>query len=141
MSSKQKSELHSLLYPGLAISSQISASTTTPIMQQPLDTSLTSLKAFPLPERPLIRRKIDQTSSVEELERWAKEVGLKLGPIVPTTKDREVFLRLLYTYRDLNGGDLTDLPCTNLIVHRVKLLPGTRPVSIKSQKRWPAHTE
>lgn len=26
-------------------------------------------------------------------------------------------------------------------MHRVKLLPGTKPVSVKSQKRWPAHTE
>lgn len=68
---------------------------------------------------------------MEELERWAKGVGLRLGPIVPTAKEKEDVLRLLYTYRDLNGGDLTDLPCTDLIVHRVKLLPGTRPVSVK----------
>ena len=50
-------------------------------------------------------------------------------------------LCLLYHYRHLNGTDLTDLPCTDLITHRVRIAPGTKPASNTTQKRWPAHTE
>lgn len=55
---------------------------------------------------------------MEEPERWAKGVGLRLGPIFPTAKEKEDVLRLLYTYRDLNGGDLTDFFSLHPTPHR-----------------------
>lgn len=141
MSPQRKSELHSLLHPGIAVSPHLSVGTATSVTQQPPDPSSSLHKAFPLPNRPLTRRKIDCTVSVEEIEQWARNVEVRLEPVVPTLKDKKDVLRLLYTYRDLNGEDLTDLPCTNLIVHRVKLLPETQPVSVKSQESWSTYTE
>jgi len=47
----------------------------------------------------------------------------------------------MYHYRHFNGTDLTDLSCTDLIIHRVRIKPGTKPASCVVQKRWPAHTE
>lgn len=78
---------------------------------------------------------------MNQLEQWAKSVEIKLGPLIPNVASRLKVLQLLYTYRHLNGNDLTDLPCTDLIVHRVCLKKGTKPASVRSQKRWPTHTE
>ena len=50
-------------------------------------------------------------------------------------------LRLLHQYKHLNREDLRDLPCTDLITHRVRIAPSTKPHSCKTQKRWPPHTE
>ena len=50
-------------------------------------------------------------------------------------------LCLLYHYRHLNGTDLTDLLCTDLITHRVRIAPGIKPASNTTQKRWLVHTE
>ena len=55
--------------------------------------------------------------------------------------DRLKVLQLLYQYRHLNREDLTDLPCTDSITHRVRIKPGINPASVKSQKRWPPYTE
>lgn len=78
-----------------------------------------------------------------ELEDWATQLGLGLvrGSLIPTEANRLQVLQLLWQYRHLNREDLTDLPCTDLITHRVRIVPGTRPASAKSQKRWPPHTE
>lgn len=35
---------------------------------------------------------------------------------------------------------MTDLPVTDLMVHRVKLVPGVKPYSVP-QRRWPPHME
>lgn len=78
---------------------------------------------------------------MNQLEQWAKSVEIKLGPLIPNVASRLKVLQLLYTYRHLNENDLTDLPCTDLIVHRVCLKKGIKPASVRSQKRWPAHTE
>lgn len=78
--------------------------------------------------------------SSEELEKWALRVGLKLEPLVPTMEDRLKVLQLLWQYRHLNSEDLTNLPQTDLIVHRVKLKEGVKPFS-KPQRRMPAHKE
>lgn len=98
-------------------------------------------KAFP--NRRIVRSVPDYQPPLEELEAWAIRLGLKpvLGPRIPTARDRLRVLQLLYQYRHLNREDLTDLPCTDLITHRIRLKPGTKPASAKSQKRWPAHTE
>lgn len=133
-------ELHTLLHPGIAISSHVSANATTELCQQTSNDHLNRCAMFPLPSRPVIRRKMDLAPSIHQLEMWAGSTGVRPGPLISSPTDRERVLRLFYTYRDLNGNNLMDLPCTDLIVHRVKLLPSTKPVSVKSQKRWPAHT-
>ena len=61
--------------------------------------------------------------------------------MITTSEQRLRVLRLLYKYKHLNREDLRDLPCTDLITHRVRIAPGTQPHSCKSQKRWPTHTE
>lgn len=78
---------------------------------------------------------------MDQLEQWAKSVEIKLGPLIPDFASCLKVLQLLYTYRHLNCNDLTDLPCIDLIVHCVCLKAGTKPASVRSQKRWPAHTE
>ena len=102
---------------------------------------ISSSPLFPLPSRKIFRRDLDTTLSMDQLEQWAKSVEIKLGPLIPDVTSRLKVLQLLHTYRPLNGNDLTDLPCTNLIVHRVCLKEGTKPASVRSQKRWPAHIE
>lgn len=61
--------------------------------------------------------------------------------MISTPTDRLKVLQLLYQYRHLNGEDLTNLTCTDLIPHRVRITPGTKTFSARFQKRWPQHTE
>lgn len=98
-------------------------------------------KAFP--GRRVVRTIPQHHPSMDALEAWALRLGLGsvFGPLIPTEADRLRVLRLLYQYRHLNREDLTDLPCTDLITHRVRIKPDTKPASAKSQKRWPPHTE
>ena len=97
-------------------------------------------KAFPA--RRVLRRTIPKIPQ-RDLEAWVSQLGLGfvLGPLVITPEQRLRVLSLLYQYRHLNREDLRDLPCTDLITHRVRIAPGTKPVSAKTQKRWPPHTE
>jgi hypothetical protein len=98
-------------------------------------------KAFP--NRRVVRTVIDRYPSVEVLEAWALRLGLEkvFGPLIPTAADRIKVLQFLYQYRHLNREDLIDLPCTDLITHRVRIKQDTKPASAKFQKRWPPHTE
>ena len=98
-------------------------------------------KTNPYPTRPICRPSINHSVPSEVLEAWATSVGLMLGPLIDTEAQRHKVLCLLYHYRHLNGTDLTDLPCTDLITHRVRIAPDTKPASNTTQKRWPAHTE
>ncbi len=93
------------------------------------------------PNRHVVRPSIDSKVLPHILEEWAHSVGLVLGPLVPTGAARHKVLCLFYHYGHLNGTDLKVLPCTDLITHRVRIKPGTRPSSNTTQKRWPAHTE
>ena len=97
----------------------------------------------PFPARRILRSLPQDQPSPEFLEEWASSLKLEpvLGPLIPTYHDRIRVLQLLYQYRHLNREDLRDLPCTDLITHRVRIAPGTKPASAKSQKRWPPHTE
>lgn len=84
----------------------------------------------------------NQCPPTSKLEDWLSQIGLELGTQSPTLEDRRKVLCLLWKYRHLNGSkDLSDLPCTDLIVHRVRLKAGTKPVNNRLQKRWPEHTE
>ena len=98
-------------------------------------------KAFPA--RRIVRPPQQNFPQSEFLEAWAAQLGLEpvLGPLIVTADQRLRVLRLLYQYRHLNREDLRDLPCTDLVTHRVRIAPGTKPASSKFQKRWPAHTE
>jgi len=87
------------------------------------------------------RPSIDTHVAPNVLKEWAEIAGLKLGPLIPSEGARHKFLCLLYHYRHLDGKDLKDLPCTDLITHRVRIAEGTKPASNLSQKRWPAHSE
>jgi hypothetical protein len=60
------------------------------------------------------------------LEEWGASVSIGIGPRVFSV-DRKRILRLCYHYRHLNGNDLSDFPFTDLITHRIRLKPGTRP--------------
>ena len=95
------------------------------------------------PARRVVRRSLLQHPSLAELEEWASKLGLEpvLGPLITTAAQRLRVLQLLWQYKHLNREDLRDLPCTDLITHRVRIAPGTKPASSKFQKRWPAHTE
>ena len=64
-----------------------------------------------------------------------------LGPLIPSEADKLRVLQLLSHYRHLNKKDLSDLPCTDLITHRVRIAPGTKPFAVRHQIRWPPHTE
>ena len=122
-------------FPGWSVGSFSVSGTPTPSFPQaPLG------KAFP--SRRILRRSSLQHPS-EELEEWASRLGLEpvLGPLITTSEQRLRVLNLLYQYRHLNREDLRDLPCTDLITHRVRIAPGTKPASAKFQKRWPPHTE
>lgn len=94
-----------------------------------------------LPARRIIRRTIAHHPPPEELEKWATEVGILLGSLVPSYEARIKVLQLLHQYKHLNGNDLTDLPCSDIITHHVRIKPGAKPASAARQKRWPAHTE
>ena len=101
--------------------------------------SYSARAAFPTSER-LIRREIRAPPEID-LEEWARSVDLTLGSLIPDDSCRRAVLELLYTYQDLNGTNLKDLPATTLITHKVRLTPGTKPHSVKSQKRWSPQME
>ena len=104
-------------------------------------TTTSAVIMHPFPTRQIIRPLIPAREPLATLESWADTVGLVLGPLVPNEEAKRKVLSLFYHYRHLNGTDLTDLPCTDLITHRVRITPGTKPASNKVQKRWPVHTE
>ena len=91
--------------------------------------------------RRVVRESPREFYPLDVLEKWAEDIGLKLGPLISTDEDKHRVLMLLYQYRHLNSVDLTDLPCTDIISHNVELIPGTKPYAVKSQKRWPTHIE
>lgn len=110
-------ENHAVHCPGLAYSSQVMMGF---YSRPPLHL---------LPERKVIWRDLEKSLSMTELESWAGSVGIKLGPLIPDLLRRLKVLQL-YTYRHLNGNDLTDLPCTDLIMHRACLKKDTKPASV-----------
>ena len=105
-------------------------------------TTLTSNSIPPYITRAIIRKPVEDSGLTEsELEKWAISVSLTLGDKIPTREDRFKVLQLVYQYRHLNGTGLIDLPPTDLITHRVTLVPGTKPHAVRFQKRWPPQKE
>lgn len=126
---------HSIDHPGWSINAFSASGTPTHLQNG------ARAPTNPYPSRSIFRPSIDSGIPSEVLEEWATSVGLSVGPLVPTEAARHKVLCLFYHYRHLNGSDLRDLPCTDLITHRVRIKPGTKPASNTVQKRWPAHTE
>ena len=95
------------------------------------------------PSRPVLRHEFDMSISEQKLEAWFTGLKLEpiLGPLVPSPEDRIRVLRLLHRYRHLNREDLSDLPCTDLVEHRVRIHPQVKPHAVRFQKRWPPHTQ
>lgn len=125
--------------PGWSISSfSVSG---TPSFRTDLRNPYTSSEPNPYPNRRIYRPSINSNISIDILEAWAMEKDIVLGPIIPSVACRYKVLCLLYHYRYLDGKDLTDLPPTDLITHRVRIKEGTKPASNKVQKKWPTHTE
>lgn len=93
-------------------------------------------KGFPTTRRPQARE-IDRDLGITELEAWAKEKCITLGPLVPNY-DRLEVLQVLWTYRGLESTGIRDMgPATDLIKHRIQLKPGTPIYRAKVRKYAP----
>ncbi len=127
--------------PGLSLSASASAVTLDPEEYSTREPVVTPVSKPPFPSRRIYRPSINSSISDIVLETWRESVGLSLGPMIPTEEHRRKVLLLLFHYRHLNGKDLTDLPCTDLIVHRVQLKEGTKPAASITRKRYPNYQE
>lgn len=125
---------HSVSFPGLSSSFCVSGTPIPMLMEAPINAYDKPRKPFP--DRRVFRRQMEDVED-RVLEGWAESLGLEpvLRPLITTRENRIRVLRLLYTYRHLNGEDLKNLPCTDLMTHRVLIAPGTKPAFAKSQKR------
>ena len=139
-SAKSYSIKSSIHRPGASACFNVSG-TPKPVLSEATPDAYTKPKK-PFPDRRIHRRPLEDVSE-QTLEDWAALMKLEpaLGPLIETREQRMRVLRLLYTYRHLNREDLRDLPCTDLMTHRVRIAQGTKPASARSQKRWPPHTE
>lgn len=88
---------------------------------------------YPTTRRP-IRRELS-CESEDLIERWFDNSKIKIGPMCPDSLLLRV-KRLLYTYRDLNAVEISDVTLTDIFVHRVRLVPGTKPYKARTRKRW-----
>ncbi len=87
------------------------------------------------------RPSIDTHVASDVLKIWAETAKLKLKSLVSSEEVRHKVLCLLYHYRHLDEKDLNNLPCTDLITHRIQIAKETKSTSNLTQKRWSAHSE
>ncbi|POS81837.1 hypothetical protein EPUL_006276, partial [Erysiphe pulchra] len=80
---------------------------------------------FPTNRRP-VRRSLSNEPR-ELIETWFTSCQAKIGDLVPDEESRFQLKQLLYTYKDINATEISDLPATDLYVHKVKLKEGTKP--------------
>jgi hypothetical protein len=92
-------------------------------------------RKFPTERR--IERLSLSTDPQEIIDEWFESSQITLGPVIPDTTSRSKVKRLLYTYRELNATELSQIPPTDLYEHKVRLTPGTKPWNVRHQKRWP----
>lgn len=76
-----------------------------------------------------------------KLEVWAKEEGITLGPAIPDEKAKLDLLQLLWTYRDTSAKELSEIPATDLLLHRVTPREGIKPHQapvkrLSNNKEW-----
>ncbi|KAF5188257.1 hypothetical protein FRX31_022156, partial [Thalictrum thalictroides] len=65
---------------------------------------------YPEKRRP-VKRELS-TDSQEKMDKWFCTTGAKIGAL--PENQRKKLIKLLYTYKDLNSTDLSNLPCTDL---------------------------
>ncbi|KAI1002426.1 hypothetical protein K3495_g5776 [Podosphaera aphanis] len=80
---------------------------------------------FPTNRRPIIRKKSDDSREI--MEEWFANCGARIGTLCPTKEDEFEVIRLLYTYKDLNATDLSEMPATDLYTHKIIIKEGTVP--------------
>lgn len=97
---------------------------------------------FPTRRR-VSRRDIDEGACPprEELEEWANQKGVTLGPMIPNVEWRYRVLCGLWIWRDLDASTMADIPETDLIKHRVHLKEGCVPYASKWNRRLSAYKE
>ncbi|KAI0991664.1 hypothetical protein K3495_g16523, partial [Podosphaera aphanis] len=98
-----------------------------------------SNRTFPTQRRP--EKLAISDESQEVIDEWFGTSGCKLGTLIPNQKEIDRVKRLLYTYRELNATELSHIPPTDLYEHKVRLRKGTKPYSVKFQRRWPPEKE
>ncbi|KAI1007354.1 hypothetical protein K3495_g871 [Podosphaera aphanis] len=91
-----------------------------------------------LVDRRPIKRHVSNAPQAE-INNWFLKSEITLGPLEPAQHDK--ITRLLFTYQDLNSTELSDLPPTDLYIHRVRLKEGITPWNRVKQCRWPPGKE
>ncbi|PHH85636.1 hypothetical protein CDD83_146 [Cordyceps sp. RAO-2017] len=81
------------------------------------------------------RRELDYTTPVRQVQEWFNASGITLGPLV-TDDLKEEIMRTFFSYRDLNGATLHDIPPTDLFVHKPRLQEGVKPWNKSPRRRW-----
>ncbi|KHJ31355.1 hypothetical protein EV44_g4040 [Erysiphe necator] len=102
------------------------------------DISCSKLATFPTNRRPKVRTLSNDPNAV--IEKWFSECGAIIGPLC-STENQFAVARLLYTYKDLNTTELSEMPATDLYTHKINLKEGTILYNSRSQKRWPRDKE
>lgn len=92
------------------------------------------------PKKNVIRSDIHTALFLFELKEWAHLIEINLKSIIEIKEHRFLALELLHHYQYLNEKNFINLPCTDLIIHRVRLMSETVFSSLP-QIRWPVHTE
>ncbi|KAI0995222.1 hypothetical protein K3495_g12960, partial [Podosphaera aphanis] len=95
--------------------------------------------AFPTQRRP--ESLLISADPQEVIDKWFDTTQCKLGSLIPNQKEVDQVKRLLYTYKELNATELSHIPPTDLYEHKVRLRKGTKPHSVKFQRRWPPEKE
>ncbi|POS81879.1 hypothetical protein EPUL_006749, partial [Erysiphe pulchra] len=106
------------------------------------DSSKTELKNIIGPKILVDRRPSKRPISKapqSEIDSWFLKSKIKIGPL--ESDQRNKITRLLFTYKDLNSTELSELPPTDLYIHRVRLREGTKPWNRVKQRRWPPGKE
>ena len=84
---------------------------------------------------------INNSISTKMLKDWTAFVELILNSLIFNEANKHKMLCLFHRYRHLNDIDLTNLSCTNLFIHKVRIKFDTKSTNIIIQKRWSTHIE
>lgn len=88
-------------------------------------------------KRPVMRN-LSKDSQVK-IDEWFRTTGAKMGVLTEGSQNK--FTRLLYTLRNHNSTDLSNLPNNDLYFHRVRLKEGIKLFSRPKQRCWPRGKE
>ncbi|POS81840.1 hypothetical protein EPUL_006710, partial [Erysiphe pulchra] len=93
---------------------------------------------YPTTRRP--HRRELSSESEDTVNLWFQNSKIEIGPMCPESLIPKV-KRLLYTYRDLNAVEISDVTPTDIFTHRVRLVPGTKPFRARIRKRWTSNEQ